>query len=60
MMDQIKNQQVRDKFNSYPAPIREKMLALRQLVLEVADAPLEETLKWGEPSYLCQQGSTVR
>jgi len=60
MMDQIENQQVREKFNSYPAPIREKMLALRQLVLEVADAPLEETLKWGEPSYLCQQGSTVR
>lgn len=38
---------------------------LRQLIIEVAsDTPgigeLEETLKWGEPSYLAKGGSTVR
>ena len=59
-MDQIRNQQVQEKFNSYPTPIREKLLALRQLVLEAADTPLEETLKWGEPSYLVKGGSAVR
>ena len=38
---------------------------LRQLIIDVAsDIPgsgdLEETLKWGEPSYLAKAGSTVR
>lgn len=41
------------------------MFALRDLVFEtagrigVADG-LTETLKWGEPSYLCKTGSTLR
>ena len=38
---------------------------LRKLVLETAETingldTLEETLKWGEPSYLTKHGSTVR
>lgn len=38
---------------------------LRQLVLSTAEEleavqQLEETLKWGEPSYLTKTGSTVR
>lgn len=38
---------------------------LRQLVLDTAAetegvGALEETLKWGEPSYLAHSGSTVR
>ncbi len=41
------------------------MLYLRELVLEVAEEEsriesLEETLKWGEPSYLTKHGSTIR
>jgi len=40
------------------------MLALRNLILETANeigiAELEETLKWGEPSYLTSKGSTLR
>jgi len=40
------------------------MLALRALVYDVADElgldDLEETLKWGEPSYLTKKGSTLR
>ncbi len=59
-MDEIADQQVQEKFNSYPTAIRERLLALRQLVMETADSPLQETLKWGEPSYLCKQGSTIR
>ena len=38
---------------------------LRRLILDVASdnadiGDLEETLKWGEPSYLARGGSTVR
>lgn len=41
------------------------MEKLRELVLEAASEVdslenLEETLKWGEPSYLTKHGSTVR
>ncbi|MEQ8325316.1 MAG: DUF1801 domain-containing protein [Cytophagales bacterium] len=52
-------------FENYPKAIRNKMLALRTLVLETAQetsglTKLEETLKWGEPSYLTNIGSTIR
>lgn len=41
------------------------MLVLRQLVLQTAKETaeveeLEETLKWGEPSYVTKIGSTLR
>ncbi|MFY0650663.1 MAG: DUF1801 domain-containing protein [Cyclobacteriaceae bacterium] len=41
------------------------MLYLRRLVLETANeieglGEVEETLKWGEPSYLAKKGSTLR
>ena len=53
------------KFQTYPEEIRRKLMYLRELILDVAsEAPdigdLEETLKWGEPSYLAARGSTVR
>lgn len=55
---------VTPKFDSYPAQIKPKMDYLRKLVLEVAEetklTQLEETLKWGEPSYLAKKGSTLR
>ena len=52
-------------FDNYPVPVRNKMLALRKLVVETAKeidgiTALEETLKWGEPSYLTKNGSTIR
>jgi hypothetical protein len=52
-------------FDSYPANIQKKMGILRELVFEAARetegiATLEETLKWGEPSYLTKHGSTIR
>ncbi|MGI9205689.1 MAG: DUF1801 domain-containing protein [Woeseiaceae bacterium] len=45
--------------------MRGKLIYLRKLILDVAsDTPdigeLEETLKWNEPSYLAEGGSTVR
>ncbi|GKQ51495.1 DUF1801 domain-containing protein [Bradyrhizobium sp. Ce-3] len=55
-------------FDAYPAPVKTKLLALRRLIFETAKATrgvgaLEETLKWGQPSYLTPEtgsGSTVR
>jgi hypothetical protein len=55
-------------FGAYPSPVRSKLLALRRLILDTADATegvgtLEETLKWGQPSYLTiesKSGSTIR
>lgn len=53
------------KFKAYPKEIQPKIAHLRSLVLEVAQASesiteIEETLKWGEPSYLTKKGSTIR
>lgn len=53
------------KFQSYPCEIGEKLIFLRKLILETASeltsiAEIEETLKWGEPSYLVKKGSTIR
>ena len=64
-MSKIDNPEVARVFDGYPEPMRKKMMRLRQLVLDTAsetegvDAP-EETLKWGEPSYLTKDGSTIR
>lgn len=67
-MTTIDNPEVAAKFAAYPAMTRERLLALRTLVLEVAaETPgvgrIEETLKWGQPSYLTPEtgsGTTVR
>ncbi|WP_438865333.1 DUF1801 domain-containing protein [Neptunicella sp.] len=58
------NEQVKTKFATYPAHIRPLMLNLRELILTVANeleiGEIVETLKWGEPSYIAQHGSTIR
>jgi hypothetical protein len=59
---------VAEHFDRYPAAVKKKMLALRELMFDVAAktpavGELLETLKWGEPAYLTAQtksGSTVR
>lgn len=52
-------------FEGYPSKVAGQMAQLRELILEAASEvegleKLEETLKWGEPSYLTKHGSTVR
>ena len=55
-------------FNSYPKKIQSKLMFLRQLIFDTAASSeeigeIEETLKWGEPSYLTSKsksGSTIR
>ena len=64
-MDKFKSPEVAEVFNNYPKLMRQKLMLLRQLVLETAlqndgVGPLEETLKWGEPSYVTKSGSTIR
>jgi len=64
-MKHTQSKEVAKVFAEYPEKAREKLLHLRQLILDVASgseniSELEETLKWGEPSYLAEGGSTVR
>lgn len=52
-------------FENYPDFVRDKMQYLRELVIETAGEmentkSLEETLKWGEPSFVTKNGSTLR
>jgi hypothetical protein len=55
-------------FRTYPKPLQSKLLVLRRLIFDTARATrgvgrLEETLKWGQPSYLTSEtksGSTIR
>lgn len=58
------NVDVKDKYNSYPEEAKKALLHLRELIYEVASLEqvgvIEETLKWGEPSYIAKGGSTVR
>lgn len=62
------NPDVAAVFDSYPKDVRKPLLRLRQLILETAASTdgvgaLEETLKWGQPSYLTvkpKTGSTIR
>jgi hypothetical protein len=55
-------------FDAYPKPLKARLLALRRLIFATAKATpgvgaLQETLKWGQPSYLTPEsksGSTIR
>lgn len=64
-MQLVSNPKVKEVFNAYPKHVKPQLLYLRELLLEVAkevNGPekLEETLKWGEPSYITKHGSTLR
>jgi hypothetical protein len=59
--------EVAAKFSAYPAHVRPKLLALRELIFQTASTAegageIEESLKWGEPAYATRNksGSTVR
>ena len=55
-------------FSAYPKPVRDRLLALRQMIFDVAKKTpgvgrLEEALRWGQPSYITPEtgsGSTIR
>jgi hypothetical protein len=62
------NPEVAVVFDSYPQAYKSKLLFLRQLIFDTAASlegigEIEETVKWGEPSYLTPEsksGSTIR
>lgn len=63
----FENADVATAFAAYPASLRVKLMELRALVFEMALAEgvghIEETLKWGQPSYLTSEtksGTTIR
>jgi len=59
---------VKAAFEAFPAPVRRRLLGVRELIFAAARAHeaigrLTETLKWGEPAYLTDEsgsGSTIR
>lgn len=56
---------VPDLIDNYPESIRGKVKDIRNLIIQTAEElegvnTLSETRKWGEPSYLTPNGSTVR
>lgn len=61
----ITNPAVEAIFINYPDHVRIKMLSLRSFIIEIAKeiddiTCIEETLKWGEPSFTTKIGSTLR
>ncbi len=63
--DRFPSSEVAEVFATCPPPLRDKLLFLRGLVLRTAAElegveELEESLKWGAPSYLAKHGSTIR
>lgn len=59
------NPAVNEIFANYPDSVRDKMQFLKELVIETAEETegineMEITLKWGEPSFVTKNGSTLR
>ena len=58
------NKDVENIFNNYPEFIKSKLIKLRELIYIVAQeqnlGAVEESLKWGEPSYNTINGSPIR
>lgn len=52
------------KISHYPERAMHAFLQIRAVIYKLVEqnqlGPLEETLKWGQPSYLCATGSTIR
>lgn len=68
MERKIVDPKVEAAFDAFSPVVRKKLMQLRMLIFDVAHktegvGQLEETLKWGQPSYLTKQsksGSTIR
>lgn len=64
----FENPEVEQAFNAYPKRVRDKLLVLRDLIFQIAKesdgvGEIDETLKWGNPSYLThspKSGTTIR
>lgn len=62
------NADVKSAYESFPENSRRELLVIRDLIFQIASkdeaiGPLEECLKWGQPSYLTSQsksGTAIR
>ena len=59
------NPEVKAVYDAYPASQRKALLHLRELVLKTAyemtgAGEIEESLKWGQPTFSCKTGSPIR
>lgn len=64
-MTPIERAEVAEAYDSFPCEIRNALLRMRDLILTVGKriepiGRVEESLKWGEPSYATISGSPVR
>jgi len=64
-MEITESNEVKELIKSYPDIAQRKLLQLRNLIISTAESiseinKIEETLKWGEPSYSTKIGSTIR
>jgi len=67
-MTDFQSEEVAKVFSLYPKRIRQRLLAVREMIFEVAMKARgvgkpQETLKWGEPAYVTAEsgsGSTIR
>jgi hypothetical protein len=68
MGKKIADPKVKEAFSVFSPAVRKKLMLLRSLIFDTARqtegvGELEETLKWGQPSYLTKTskiGSTIR
>ncbi|MCF2907141.1 DUF1801 domain-containing protein [Pseudoalteromonas sp. DL2-H2.2] len=58
------NKAIKEQFDAYPEHVKSRLLALRELIFtvaaELALGEVEESLKWGEPSYSVKTGTPLR
>lgn len=68
MATPFKDPAIEKIFKAYPAPVRGKLMALREMIFAAANkadgvGEVQEVLKWGQPSYVTvkpKSGSTIR
>ena len=57
-------QDVKERFEHYPSAAQQALLQLREMIFELCKqhqlGAVEESLKWGEPSFSVKHGSPVR
>lgn len=61
----INSPRVAEAYSSFPEDIRTLLLKTREMILTIGNhidsiGSVEETIKWGEPSYSTISGSSVR
>jgi len=58
------NSSIQSTFDAYPTHVMDKLVELRGLIFDIAKenalGDIEESLKWGQPSYHVNGGSPIR